>query len=63
MLLLIDELVDDGIVLETNSNQLLETVSQFMKSQEQVMELNLSDQSLIQAFQAGKDSFARFILK
>ena len=63
VLLIVDELVDDGILLETNASVLFETVNQLAKAQEQNVELALNEQTFSQVFSAARDQLARSLLK
>ena len=63
VLLVVDELVDDGILLETTSSALFDTVNQLAKAQEQNVEMALNEQTLSQVFSAARDQLARSLLK
>ena len=58
-----DELLDDGILLEGNPNTLSSTVQGIIKSQESSIELSLTEESFSRALSLAKEQITRSLLK
>ena len=63
ILLVLDELVDDGILLEGNPNILYDTVHQLIKTQESSIELSLTEESITRALTMATEQLTRSLLK
>ncbi|CEP16445.1 hypothetical protein [Parasitella parasitica] len=60
VILCLDETVDGGIILETDSNAIVSRVS---KPRMDVVDIPFSEQTLLQAYQTAKDKFANQLLR
>ncbi|EPZ33235.1 snare-like protein [Rozella allomycis CSF55] len=63
VLLVLDELIDDGILLEGNPNVLYDTVSQLIKGRDSSIEISLTEESISRALAMAKEQLARSLLK
>ncbi|KAI8878710.1 snare-like protein [Backusella circina FSU 941] len=60
VILCLDETVDGGIILETDSNAIVSRVS---RPRMDVVDIPFSEQTLLQAYQTAKDKFASQLLR
>ncbi|KAG2192053.1 hypothetical protein INT47_012302 [Mucor saturninus] len=60
VILCLDETVDGGIILETDSNAIVSRVS---KPRMDMVDIPFSEQTLMQAYQSAKDKFANQLLR
>ncbi|CAO3630519.1 unnamed protein product [Mucor fragilis] len=60
VILCLDETVDGGIILETDSNAIVSRVS---KPRMDMVDIPFSEQTLMQAYQTAKDKFANQLLR
>ncbi|KAI8984489.1 Longin-like domain-containing protein [Mycotypha africana] len=60
VILCLDETVDGGIILETDSNAIVSRVS---KPRMDMVDIPFSEQTLLQAYQTAKDKFANQLLR
>ncbi|EIE81560.1 hypothetical protein RO3G_06265 [Rhizopus delemar RA 99-880] len=60
VILCLDETVDEGIILETDSNAIVSRVS---KPRMDMVDIPFSEQTLMQAYQSAKDKFANQLLR
>ncbi|KAG1437185.1 hypothetical protein G6F56_013228 [Rhizopus delemar] len=60
VILCLDETVDEGIILETDSNAIVSRVS---KPRMDMVDIPFSEQTLLQAYQSAKDKFANQLLR
>ncbi|KAI9255971.1 Longin-like domain-containing protein [Sporodiniella umbellata] len=60
VILCLDETVDEGVILETDSNAIVGRVS---KPRMDMVDIPFSEQTLLQAYQSAKDKFASQLLR